>query len=54
MLLDCDAATGTRTVVREHGPASALYAAAAMTAAVFSQWAAHTGDSMDELISAHG
>lgn len=32
VLLDCDAATGIRTVVREHGPASALYAAAAMTA----------------------
>lgn len=53
VLLDCDAATGIRTVVREHGPASALYAAAAMTAAVFSRWAAHTGDSMDDLISAH-
>ena len=31
----------------------ALYAAAAMTAAVFSRWAAHTGDSMDEVVSAH-
>ncbi|AVM63472.1 hypothetical protein C3V38_02685 [Dietzia sp. oral taxon 368] len=53
VLLDCNAATGIRTVVREHGPASALYAAAAMTAAVFSLWAAHTGDSMEEVIAAH-
>ncbi|MCT2098946.1 hypothetical protein [Dietzia cinnamea] len=53
VLLDCDAATGIRTVVREHGPAAALYAAAAMTAAVFSRWAAHTGDSMDEVVAAH-
>ncbi|WP_096906843.1 hypothetical protein [Dietzia sp. WMMA184] len=53
VLLDCDAATGIRTVVRKHGPASALYAAAAMTAAVFSRWAAHTGDSMAEVIAAH-
>ncbi|OAV78830.1 hypothetical protein [Dietzia sp. 111N12-1] len=53
VLLDCDAATGIRTVVREHGPASALYAAAAMTAAVFSRWAAHTGDTMDTVVSAH-
>ncbi|PWD94456.1 hypothetical protein DEQ16_15970 [Dietzia maris] len=53
VLLDCDAATGIRTVVREHGPASALYAAAAMTAAAFGLWAAHTGDSIDELISTH-
>ena len=53
VLLDCDAATGIHTVVRQHGLASALYAAAAMTAAVFSQWAAHTGDSMDEVVAAH-
>lgn len=53
-LLDCDAATGMRTVIREHGPADALYAAAAMTAAVFRHWARHTGDSMDEIVSAHG
>lgn len=53
VLLDCDAATGMRTVIREHGPAAALYAAAAMTAAVFSLWSAHTGDTMDELVAAH-
>lgn len=53
VLLDCDAATRIRTVAREHGPASALYAAAAMTAAVFNLWAAHTGGSMAELISTH-
>ncbi|WP_256821249.1 hypothetical protein [Dietzia sp. Die43] len=52
-LLDCDAAAGLRTVIREHGPADALYAAAAMTAAVFRHWARHTGQEMGELISAH-
>ncbi|WP_236885453.1 hypothetical protein [Dietzia massiliensis] len=53
VLLDCDAATGMRTVIREHGPAAALYAAAAMTAAVFRLWSARSGDTMDELVSAH-
>lgn len=53
VLLDCDAFTGMRTVIREHGPAAALYAAAAMTAAVFRLWSAHSGDTMDELINAH-
>ena len=53
VLLDCDAATGMRTVISEHGPASALYAAAAMTAAVFSLWSKQSGESMDELISSH-
>ncbi|TCJ76482.1 UNVERIFIED_ORG: hypothetical protein EDC92_11423 [Dietzia maris] len=53
VLLDCDAATGIRTVVREHGPSSAAYTAAAMTAAVFGLWAAHTGDPMEEVVAAH-
>lgn len=53
VLLDCDAATGMRTVINEHGSASALYAAAAMTSAVFSLWSKQSGESMDELISSH-
>lgn len=53
VLLDCDAAAGMRTVIGEHGPASALYAAAAMTAAVFSLWSKHSGESMAELIDLH-
>ncbi|GAA1699022.1 hypothetical protein GCM10009831_04010 [Dietzia cercidiphylli] len=53
VLLDCDASTGLRTVIREHGPAAALYAAAAMTAAAFRLWSEHSGETMDELISAH-
>ena len=53
VLLDCDAATGMRTVISEHGSASALYAAAAMTSAVFSLWSKQSGESMDELISSH-
>lgn len=53
VLLDCDAASGMRTVIGEHGPASALYAAAAMTAAVFSLWSKQSGESMADLISRH-
>ncbi len=53
VLLDCDAASGMRTVIGEHGLASALYAAAAMTSAVFGLWSKHSGESMDELISNH-
>lgn len=52
-LLDCDAASGMRTVIGEHGLASALYAAAAMTSAAFSLWSTQSGESMDELISRH-
>lgn len=51
VLLDCDAATGMRIVIGEHGLASALYAAAAMTSAVFGLWSRLSGQSMDELIS---
>lgn len=43
VLLDCDAASGIRTVIGEHGLASALYAAAAMTSAVFSLWSRQSG-----------
>lgn len=53
VLLDSDAASGLRTVIGEHGLASALYAAAAMTSAVFSLWSKQSGESMDELISSH-
>ena len=53
VLLDCDAASGMRTVIGEHGLASALYAAAAMTSAVFGLWSKQSGESMDELISRH-
>ncbi|UVE96457.1 hypothetical protein [Dietzia sp. B32] len=53
VLLDCDAASGMRTVIGEHGPASGLYAAAAMTSAVFGLWSKHSGQSMDELIGSH-
>ena len=53
VLLDCDASTGMRTVISEHGLASALYAAAAMTSAVFSLWSKQSGESMDTLISSH-
>ena len=52
-LLECDAATGMRIVIREHGLADAVYAAAAMTAAVFRHLSRHTGDSMDEIVAAH-
>lgn len=53
VLLDCDAAAGMRTVIGEHGLASALYAAAAMTSAVFSLWSKQSRESMNELISSH-
>ncbi|MBB1029493.1 hypothetical protein G6027_01015 [Dietzia sp. SLG310A2-38A2] len=53
VLLDCDATSGMRTVIGEHGLASALYAAAAMTGAVFSLWSTQSGQSMDDLISSH-
>lgn len=53
VLLDCDAASGIRTVIGEHGLASALYAAAAMTSAVFGLWSKESGESMDELIGRH-
>ncbi|MFN3543196.1 MAG: hypothetical protein ACK40J_24305, partial [Rhodococcus sp. (in: high G+C Gram-positive bacteria)] len=53
VLLDCDAANGMRTVISEHGLASALYAAAAMTSAAFSLWSKQSGQSMDDLFSSH-
>lgn len=53
VLLDCDATAGMRTAIGEHGLASALYAAAAMTSAVFSLWSKQSGRSMDDLISSH-
>jgi hypothetical protein len=42
-----------RTAIGEHGLASALYAAAAMTSAAFSLWSKQSGESMDELIGSH-
>lgn len=53
VLLDCDAASGMRAAIGEHGLASALYAAAAMTSAVFGLWSKQSGQSMDDLISNH-
>ncbi|MEV8220978.1 hypothetical protein AB0P16_00760 [Dietzia maris] len=53
VLLDCDATSGMRTAIGEHGLASALYAAAAMTSAAFSLWSKQSGESMDELIGSH-
>lgn len=54
VLLDCDAAAGMRTVIGENGVASALYAAAAMTSAVFGLWAKEAGESMEGLVGRYG